>query len=265
YGEWTCAPCNYFSTNILHSEAKFGTEPWWWYFQGTAVALLPPLSLAFLCFFGLGVWKQPYHVLSWCLAPFVLVHTAVEHKEMRFLFPMIFPFLFLTVTGWAYFLEKYGMKKWMPKVFVAFVWINAIILALWVFMPAKEMAAFSRFLWHWEAKHPESSVYFVKDKPRKNFPLNMPFYENPTQTQSSWYTDPMYPNDTTALNSGDLMFFTEVHTIVPKAPPGFQLKRRYVYYPEWLLLNNTNNWQSRTRIWAVYELIHSPLHTNDSQ
>ncbi|MFN0212874.1 MAG: hypothetical protein ACKVT2_01355, partial [Saprospiraceae bacterium] len=42
YGEWTCAPCNYFSTNILHSEAKFGTEPWWWYFQGTAVALLPP-------------------------------------------------------------------------------------------------------------------------------------------------------------------------------------------------------------------------------
>jgi hypothetical protein len=46
----------------------------------------------------------------------------------------------------------------------------------------------------------------------------------------------------------------EVVSPPPKAPPGFQLTRMFAYYPDWLLLNNTNDWQGRTRIWAIYRL-----------
>ena len=116
------------------------------------------------------------------------------------------------------------------------------------------MAGYSKFLWDWGERHPETAVYFVKSAPRKNFPLNMPFYENPTLKQYSWYTDTAYKNDTTALRPGDLMFFTEIYAPEPTAPPGFRLEREYAYYPKWVLFNNTNDWQSRTRIWAIFRL-----------
>ena len=142
----------------------------------------------------------------------------------------------------------------MVKTFRFCLWVNAIVLIFRVLIPAKEMAAYHKFLWDWYAKDPNATVYFVKPEPRKYYPLNMPFYDRPNQKQLSWYTNPTYSNDTTALKAGDLMLFTELFAPAPAAPPGFKLERRYAYYPDWLLLNNTNDWQSRTRIWAVYEL-----------
>jgi len=94
----------------------------------------------------------------------------------------------------------------------------------------------------------------VKNMPQKNYPLQMSFYEHPAQKQLCWYTHPAYKNDTTALRTGDLMFFTETLSSETKAPPGFSLKREYDYYPPWILSNNTNNWQSRSRVWTVYSL-----------
>ncbi len=255
YGTWVCPPYNYFVTNILQSEARFGTEPWWWYFKEALIDLLPPFSIALLVFFALGIWQKPRHVLTWCMLPFVLAHFTVEHKEMRFLIPIILPFFFLTVAGWEFVQERYRVKKWMLKPLALGLWINAIMLLFWIFVPAKEMAAYSKFLWDWHEKHPESRVFFVKKEPRKSYPLNMPFYEIPAQDQVSWYTEPMYKNDTTALRSGDLMFFTEVLNPPPTAPAGFELKRVYAYYPDWLLRFNINDWQSRTRIWAIYEVM----------
>ncbi|MBC7776346.1 MAG: hypothetical protein H7246_13005 [Phycisphaerae bacterium] len=255
YGTWVCPPYQYFVTNVLHSDARFGTEPWWWYLNEALIDLLPPFSIALLIFFALGIWQKPRHVLTWCFVPFVLAHFAVEHKEMRFLFPMMLPFFFFSVAGWEFFQEKYEKKKWMLKTLAFGLWINVILLVFWMLMPAKGMAAYSKFLWNWHEKQPASKVYFVKKEPRNHYPLNMPFYENPAQGQASWYTEPMYRNDTMALRSGDLMFFTEVLSPPPIAPPGFGLKRVYAYYPHWVLSLNINDWQSRTRIWAIYEVM----------
>jgi len=254
YGDWICPPYNYFVTNILHSEAKFGTEPWWWYFENTFIALLPPLSLVLLFFFAIGIWQKPRHVLTWCLVPFILAHIAVEHKEMRFLFPMILPFFFLVVVGWEYFRENYGVKNWMQKVLRVSLWINVPLVIFWTFTPAKGLVAYPYFLWDWFKKNPTSTVYFVKSEPRKHYPLNMPFYENPAQKQVSWYTDSRYQNDTSALRAGDLMFFSDYLSPAPVPLPGFRFDRIYAYYPNWALAYDINGWQSRTRMWVVYEL-----------
>jgi hypothetical protein len=91
-------------------------------------------------------------------------------------------------------------------------------------------------------------------EPRKNYPLNMPFYKFPNQKQLTWHTDPRFRNDTLALKNGDLFFFTEVLNPVPQAPPGFQMKRVFHYYPDWIRKFNANDWQSRTRIYEAYEI-----------
>jgi len=254
YGEWVCAPYNYFFSNIMEGKAaNFGVSPFWWYLTEMPIALVPPLSIALLFFSVLGVWRKPYHVLAWCAVPFVLAHSMVGHKEVRFLFPMAMPLFFFAALGWEVFSEKFKVKNWMVKFFYFCLWANAFIMIIRILTPAKEMAAYEKFLWDWHGRNPESTVYFVKKAPQKYFPLNMPFYEHPNQRQLPWYTNTMYKNDTTTLQFGDLMFFAEL-TPPPVAPPGFHFRMAYEYYPSWILLNNFNNWQGRTRIWAIYEL-----------
>lgn len=255
YEEWVFAPYNYFFSNIMEGKAaNFGVSPFYWYFTELPVALVPPLSLILLILCGFGIWQKPFHVFSWCVVPFVLAHSLVGHKEVRFMFPMVLPFFFFAAAGWEAFKARFEVKPWMYNVFKFCIWLNAIILIIRILVPAKEMAAYNKFLYDWHKSHPNATVYFVKKEPRKYFPLNMPFYDHPDQRQISWYTDPNYQNDTTALKAGDLMFFMEIYAPEPVAPPGFQLFREFTYYPEWLLLNNTNNWQSRTRIWGIFRL-----------
>jgi hypothetical protein len=142
----------------------------------------------------------------------------------------------------------------MKKTFRICLWLNAIVLIFRILIPAKELAAYSKFIWDWNQKKPNAIVHIVKKEPENHVAFNMPFYINPDQRLMIWYTDPLYRNDTTTLHAGDLMFFTESHAQTPAAPPGFRLKREYEYYPSWILRNNTNDWQSRTRIWSLYQL-----------
>lgn len=255
YNEWVFAPYNYFFSNIMEGKAAtFGVEPFWWYFTELPIAFVPPLSIFLLFLAGYGLYKCPTHVFSWCLIPFVLAHSMVAHKEVRFLFPMALPFFFFAAAGWRYFSASRTISGGWIKTFQVLLGINLVLLSFRIIIPAKEMVAYSRFLWNWEDAHPGSSVYFVKKAPQKSYPLNMPFYEHPGQEQYSWYTNPLYRNDTTALKPGDLFFFTEILNPTPTAPPGFKLRKLYNYYPDLILLNNSNNWQSRTRVWEIYAL-----------
>lgn len=255
YGDWVFAPYNYFFSNIVEGKASnFGVSPFWWYLTEMPIALVPPLSVILLLFAAYGAWKKPNHVFIWCIVPFVLAHSMVAHKEVRFLFPMALPFFFCAAYGWQTSLRSFRYKQWHKKLFNTLLWVNGMLLLLRILVPAKEMASYARFLWEWEEEHPKSKVFFVKEHPVKNYPLNMPFYEHPEQQNVSWYTDPAYRNDTTALRTGDLMFFTEILAPTPTAPPGFSLKREFAYYPNWVLLYDLNDWQTRTRIWAVYSL-----------
>jgi phosphatidylinositol glycan class B len=255
YDEWVFAPYNYFFSNIMEGKAAtFGVEPFWWYLTETPIALIPPLSIVLIVFFLWGIRRHTTHVFSWIIVPFLVAHSIVAHKEIRFLFPMVLPFFFFAAAGWSAARERFTMKPWMSTAFTACLWINGIALTGRILIPAKEMAAYSKFLWDWEAAHPNSTIHFVKKEPRKSYPLNMPFYEHPKQKQRDWYTDTRYQNDTTVLKSGDLMLFTEVLEPQPVPPPGFQMVRVFAYYPDWILFFNINNWQSRTRIWSIYRI-----------
>ncbi len=255
YGKWVFAPYNYFFSNIVEGKAAtFGVEPFWWYITELPVAFLPPLSIWLLLLAGYGLFHRPVHVFSWCLIPFVLAHSLVAHKEVRFLFPMALVFFFLAAVGWKEISTRRTFSMGWTRFFRFLIFVNMVVLIFRMLTPAKELTVYARYLWNWGKNHPESTVYFVMNEPRKNFPLNMPFYKFPNQQQLTWYTDPLFMNDTLALKSGDLFFFTEVSNPVPQAPPGFQMKRVFHYYPDWIRKFNANDWQSRTRIYEAYEI-----------
>eukprot|EP00727_Mastigamoeba_balamuthi_P005162 m51a1_g14644 hypothetical protein (588) ;mRNA; r:66051-68884 len=103
YGEWTLVPLNFLYQNIFMSVAEFyGTHPWHWYLtQGVPAILgsLLPLALA-------GVWiaARSGVSLAWAAlaAWVVLVHSALSHKEFRFVFvavPLLMPYCGLALDA----------------------------------------------------------------------------------------------------------------------------------------------------------------------
>ena len=93
YGTWTCSPVNYLRENILNSHIdKFGIKPWYFYLSDTVSKGFVVYGLAILaatCWFFV---RNPKHVITWTMVPFLLAHQLVGHKELRFLFPVL-PFI----------------------------------------------------------------------------------------------------------------------------------------------------------------------------
>ena len=91
YGEFTFSAYNYFYENIMLNKAQdYGVDPWWSYITAFIERAIPPFSILFLGAFGILFyfkWKNP---LTWVLVPFILIHFVLSHKELRFLFPMVY-------------------------------------------------------------------------------------------------------------------------------------------------------------------------------
>jgi hypothetical protein len=88
----------YFGYNVVSGEAaeQFGAGPFWFYLPWLAVAVAFwawPALLAFVTTRNRGAARLPGPIapLLWCAGWYVLVISAVEHKEARFLYPaMVF-------------------------------------------------------------------------------------------------------------------------------------------------------------------------------
>lgn len=89
YGTWTLTAVNYFYMNIVKGVASnFGTEP---FYQYLIYILEAPglLGILILISFILLTIYYPKNLIVWVCYPFLLVHTIIPHKELRFLFPLV--------------------------------------------------------------------------------------------------------------------------------------------------------------------------------
>ncbi|KAF9957498.1 hypothetical protein BGZ72_001780 [Mortierella alpina] len=101
YSEWVWTPINFIRVNILEGISLFyGSSPWHWYLsQG-----LPILFGIYLPLILLGTWRswntpttglnahlkhQVLYLSLWML----IVYSSLQHKEWRFLYPMLYPLL----------------------------------------------------------------------------------------------------------------------------------------------------------------------------
>ena len=93
YGRWGVSPYGYFVANMVEGVAKrFGTSPFYAYSYLLLQNPFAPLALYCELVTIVAVVRNPRQPLVWAVAAFVLAHSAIGHKEDRFLFP-IFPFL----------------------------------------------------------------------------------------------------------------------------------------------------------------------------
>lgn len=133
YGEYSFTAYNYFHANIIEEIAsQYGVSPWYeivYYLVGA------PGPLGILIFLSLIILlvKRPKNVILWVSLPFLLVHSIIPHKEVRFLFPLanLVPLLLITAyTQVVDILQVVKYKQLYLLVLLLLVFSNS--LGLWV-------------------------------------------------------------------------------------------------------------------------------------
>lgn len=122
FGSPTPAPWLYLKYNMEES-SRFGVAPWFSYAGMFILLTLPPATIAL----APGIWRaaRRYSLLSAPFAVFFVFHSAIGHKEERFLFPLIPIFLILMAPA---LLQSYRAGGWRRGMVRYFWIINAVLL-----------------------------------------------------------------------------------------------------------------------------------------
>ena len=115
------APYNYLKVNIIDKVSSlYGTEPWYYYLKIMFEA--PSLIIGFMIVFSIVylLITDYKNIILWCIFPFLVVHSIIPHKELRFLFPLVnfIPILLI----WTY--ERVSKYRKIKNHFVLNMLIN---------------------------------------------------------------------------------------------------------------------------------------------
>lgn len=134
----TCSILRYTHTALVGDpDHPFDTLPWYYYAPWIFKYPIPPIGLCILGAFAVLLWKDRNHVLVWCIVPFILAHTFIGHKEVRFLYPLVDLVPWLLIAGFAAFREHVSIHRSIRYGVIALLAVpNALALLVIVIAPA---------------------------------------------------------------------------------------------------------------------------------
>jgi phosphatidylinositol glycan class B len=253
YEAWVFTPLNYFDVNIIqHKAAEFGVFPWWYYFKMFLESAVPPISIVLLFFFLSALYKKRAHLFGLICICFLLPHFLTGHKEIRFLFPIVFPFIFLCCIGIDKWLAKNPDKRYYRWLFPVMVVMNCSLLLYRAFAPAQESMSYYKFIYRYSQQ--QSTTLITQEKsPYKLVGIPVNFYKPPRLDLAVVQDSAALMNTIRSGRSASVLFLS--YDLAPHITiPGYRLKRIYCLLPDWILQFNVNNWESRSHIWSIYEV-----------
>lgn len=154
-GRFHASLLGYVEFNLSHS-SRFGTSPWYIFLPTLLLATLPP---TFFSRYRGFPWQERYAPLLPAALAFVLFvasHSAVPHKEERFLIPIL-PVLLLLLTPLAAWLLWHG-PRWHR---ITFAVLNSVLLLLVITNPPQ---ATGMQLAAWVDQHPGIATVTLIDE-----------------------------------------------------------------------------------------------------
>lgn len=253
YGEFELTPINYFVANIVENKAaNWATYPWWYYFNLFILQAIFPISLLLLGAFFVGLYRKTISVFAWCLIPFLIAHFAVGHKEMRFMFPMVFSFLYLTAMGIDYFISTRKYEKAVRFLFVFSVIVNMPLLLVKMVIPCQEAISYYRFLYDFSSQR-EMVLLCTERDAYEMVGLKANFYKSPNVRCVVFKNDQELSNYLNE-NKPDSVFVFQRELSAGNKFAGYKNETIYNLLPKWIIHFNINNWQSRANMWNILEL-----------
>lgn len=252
YGTWVFTPYNYYVVNIVqHKAAHFGTDPWWFYLTSFIMIAIPPISLVLLYFFVVGIYSKSKNVFVFILIPFLIGHSLVAHKEMRFLFPMWFAFVYVAAIGIDFCVLKFKSNNFFKYSFICLIVLNLVALAYRTIAPADEAIPYFNFA-HQEFKQP-TTIVCIKTPLFHLANLNANFYKPKNIREIVLENENELADFLNTNNPDSVIVFYKAPTL-NSISTNYTYKRVYCMLPDWVFKFNINNWQDRAEIWSIYVL-----------
>ena len=244
YGEWTLPAWNYLASNLIEGKAAgYGTRPWYAYLELVFLRGIPPLGLIYVLAFLAFAWWYRRDPLTWASVAFVVVHSALARKDIRFLFPFI-PLLPVYVAGCTLILRERFGEFWQRRGWRAALWVtlalNLVLLASVVVRPASMEIDPSRYVYY----HYPDGVRLVGPDAR---------IVTAEGTVSRFYHRPnVFVGDENSDSSSLPVLWLSRSRETPDAPADARLL--YSNRPGWLEPFNVGGWMDRQKWWYIYAL-----------
>jgi GPI mannosyltransferase 3 len=259
YGAWVFTPYEYVRANLIEGKAAgFGVEPWWFYGGQILLFLIPPFSVVLVGLLGAAAWHCRRHLLVWTTLPFLVGHSLIGHKEVRFLVPITYALVPLLVLAadrlasdaaaaparWARSRAwRYGAR--------AFIALNLAALAVMTVKPSHETEVMYRWLWNAGSKQP-ITVYTATGSPYSFLSLQIYFYGSPNITVRNFETIEGLRQEARAAPGRVFFFHRSFSAPNWLTASGLEVTPVARTLPEWTTRVNVNNWVSRMRVWTVF-------------
>lgn len=276
YGNWVFTPWEYFRANIVEGAAVgFGTSPWHWYLTRLPLWMAPPLGFMLAALFLAAVLRSPRSPWVWLSVAFLAGHTLVGHKELRFLFPLIYVVPVLLALGAQAIQGWTSRTRWSRAVGGVLATQNVLLLAL-MSTPLPHRATdvdghYLRFLWDRAEASSGQPVYVLHDGPAPYalWELSIEVYRHPgvrnIQIEAGARVDQRVPPDTPPARL--LLMTTDsvppelagatVTRLAYQAEPAYQVLARLMGGEEWRwvgALRQLSGWDDSDWVRRVYEV-----------
>jgi len=255
YGSFTFSQWNYLYNDYkAHIASTILPNPWWDYFRFALLRGIPPISL----FLILGVvffWiKKPKDPLTFATLFFFVIHSAIAHKELRYLMPVIYLSPLMTMWALALLQEKQWLSPRLWKIVqVSLVAINFVLLPAALLRPANSAASFYHYLeTSYTSDGRELLIHHIGENPFIMVGYPLKFYQRPNYKFEAFESVEDYAQKI-ATASGLLFTRTGKDFFKTKRLLGDRCRLLYSTYPGWLLNYNVGKWVERSRMWALYD------------
>ncbi len=187
YGEWVFTPWQYFRANIVEgAAATFGTSPWHWYLTRLPLWMAPPLGPVLMVLFVVPLWRHRGSPWVWLSVAFLIGHSLVGHKELRFLFPLIYATPILLALSAASLHSWMSHARWRP-ILIGALGVQNLVLLLLMTTPLVHRSTdvdrhYLRFLWDRGEDAGGEPVYVVYGGPApyQLWDLSMESFRHPS-------------------------------------------------------------------------------------
>jgi len=253
YGSFVVTPYNYYVVNITNNiAAQWGIFPWWYYLQLFLQNAIIPISIVLLVLFIVGIGKKPTHLFTLVCICFVLGHSFIGHKELRFLYPVNMAFIFLVAAGADSLIAGYHIRLAFINTFRGLAIMNILLLIFKILTPAQEAFDCYKYLYNFSKKQ-NVILWSLKESPYCLNGSGVNFFK---PKDLDIYVEQDLPTIFSQLkaNKEHAVFLSK--TLLPPATvQQYGLKKIYCMFPDVLLKFNINNWEERSNIWAIYQVM----------
>jgi len=254
YDEFVLTAYNYLKLNLIEGKASsFGVEPWWFYIVTFLGVAIPPISLILFPSFLNGCKRLINDVSTWSIIPFILVHFLIGHKEMRFLFPVSYLFIFISIYGLMHYFRNREIKKYHRRIFNFSLGLNVFLLLLMMFKPLNEMVANYRFMYNNLELGKGTILSLEKDTYYLMAGLKSTFY-NPESYSSTFVETendlPIYLEE----NQIDTCFFVYGKFDYLGEIKNYNVEKVYSAYPGWIKNIDFIDWQKALNTHSIFIL-----------